>query len=85
MGKFFTVDLDEIEWDFSVPCPGCEEAIFIADDSGRYYNLLGIKIEERVLEDVIIQCTRCGAIVCLKGFGMLNTVGCSSATFPRFT
>ena len=83
MDKFLTVDLDEIKWDFSFPCPGCEEAIFPLDNSGEYYSLLGIRIEERVLEEIIIQCTRCGAIICLKGFEMLNIVGSSSASFTK--
>ena len=84
MAEILMVDLDKIEWDFSFPCPGCGEAVFpIEDILGRYYSLLGIRIEEGVLEEIIIQCTRCGGIVCLKGFEMLNTVGRSRVSFTK--
>lgn len=62
-GEIFKVDLAEIKWDISFPCPRCGEAIFPEDKPGRHYDLLEIRIRERVVKEAVIQCTRCDGII----------------------
>ena len=63
--EIFMIDLDEIEWDISFSCPSCGEAIFPEDKSGRYYNLLEIRIKGRVVKEAVIQCAKRGGIISL--------------------
>ena len=79
MEEIFKVDLAEIEWNLSFPCPGCGEAILPEDKSGRCYSLLEIRVEETVIKEAVIRCSRCRSRIRLGGFEMLSTF----APIPR--
>lgn len=75
MRRALRVAVAQIEWEVSFRCPGCEEVIFPEDSSGRYYTLLGVKIEEREIREALMRCTKCGSLICLESFDILNRLG----------
>ena len=77
MERAFRVGAATMEWEVSFRCPGCGEAIFPEDASGKYYSLLGVKIEDREMREASIKCAKCGSLICLESFDMVNRLGCS--------
>lgn len=71
----FRVGAAPIEWEVSFRCPGCEEAIFPEDASGKYCNLLGVKIEEGRIKEAVMKCAKCASVIHLESFDMLNKLG----------
>ena len=73
--KILNVDLAEVEWEISFPCPRCGEAIFPEDNTGRSHSLLRITIDESVVKEAVIQCSGCGGMIHLE-------IGRSTIGFP---
>ena len=73
----FRVGAAQMEWEVSFRCPGCGEVIFPEDASGRYYSLLGVKIEDREMREAFMKCAKCGSLILLESFDMLNRLGYS--------
>ena len=71
------VGVAQIEWEVSFRCPGCGGVILPEDASGRYYSLLEVKIEEREIREAVMRCAKCGSLICLESFDLLNRLGCS--------
>lgn len=75
MKRTFRIDLAEIEGDGAFSCPGCAEVISPDDESGITYDILDVKTKEPgVLEEVVIQCKKCGSMILLTGFEALIEV-----------
>ena len=78
MERALRVGAAQMEWEVSFRCPECGEVIFPEDTAGRYYSLLEVKIEEREIREAVIRCVKCGSLVCLESFDLLNRLGCSN-------
>lgn len=49
--------------------------IYPEDDSGVIYDVIGIKTDEDdMLEEVLVLCKKCGSIIFLAGFELLNDI-----------
>jgi len=82
MERRFRIDLTKIEGKGEFNCPGCGTTISPDDYSARTYSILDVKTEvDGRVEEVIVQCGRCGSIICLDGFGLLEDVGCPVECF----
>lgn len=77
METAFRVGATQIEWEVSFHCPGCGKVIFPEDASGRYYTLLGVKIEQGEIKEAAVKCAECGSLIYLESFDMLNRLGYS--------
>jgi len=82
MERRFGIDLTKIEGDGEFHCPACGITISPDDYSGLTYNILDVKtkVDGRV-EEVIVQCGRCGSIICLDGFDAFLDLSFSDVYF----
>ena len=78
MEQRFRVDLREVEGDGEFPCPACNQIISPDDESGVIYGVLGVETgRDGTLLDATIQCRKCGSLIRLEGFNLLNEIGYS--------
>jgi len=68
----FEVDLSRLQGEGDFPCPKCGVVISPDDESEETYTVLETKGDEGLLEEVIVQCKKCGSIIRLKGFEELE-------------
>jgi len=64
----FTIDLSKIEGKGDFPCPNCGVAISPDDESEKIYSIVDTKVQGGTLEELIIQCNKCGSKIRLTGF-----------------
>lgn len=71
------IDLREIEGDGEFPCPTCGELISPDDESAMAYDILEVRTSiDGDLQDIIIKCQKCGSIIQIIGFELLEESGC---------
>jgi len=66
--QMFTIDLSKIEGKGDFPCPKCGVNISPDDESDDVYSILETKVHGDSLEELVIQCNKCGSKIRLTGF-----------------
>ena len=66
--QVFTLDLSKIDGKGDFPCPNCGVAISPDDESDNIYSIVDTKINGEKLEELVIQCNKCGSKIRLVGF-----------------
>ncbi len=71
------LDLTKIDGNGDFPCPNCGVTISPEDESENVYIILEEKVKDDVLEEMLIQCKKCGSRIRLTGFSVLE-MDCSN-------
>jgi predicted RNA-binding Zn-ribbon protein involved in translation (DUF1610 family) len=66
------LDLTKIEGNGDFPCPNCGVTISPEDESEDVYIILEEKVRDDALEEMLIQCNKCGSQIRLTGFSVLE-------------
>ncbi len=66
--QMFTIDLSTIEGDGDFPCPRCGVSISPEDESENTYTIIDTKVNGDDLQELTIQCNKCGSKIRLIGF-----------------
>jgi ribosomal protein S27AE len=64
----YEVDLTKIQGDGDFPCPNCGVIISPEDETEDVYRILETKVRGQALEELVIQCNKCGSRIRLVGF-----------------
>jgi DNA-directed RNA polymerase subunit RPC12/RpoP len=64
----YEVDLTKIQGDGDFPCPNCGVVISPEDETEEVYRILETKVRDQALEELVIQCNKCGSKIRLVGF-----------------
>jgi len=64
----YKVDLTKIQGDGDFPCPNCGAIISPEDETEDVYRILETKVRGQALEELVIQCNKCGSRIRLVGF-----------------
>jgi predicted RNA-binding Zn-ribbon protein involved in translation (DUF1610 family) len=67
-GTPFTIDLTTIEGDGAFPCPKCGTMISPEDESEEVYKIVGTKVVNDELVELVVMCGTCGSTIKLAGF-----------------
>jgi len=66
--QIFTIDLSKVEGKGDFPCPNCSVVISPDDLSDTVYTIVETKVNGDSLEELVIQCNKCGSKIRLTGF-----------------
>jgi predicted RNA-binding Zn-ribbon protein involved in translation (DUF1610 family) len=66
------LDLTKIDGKGDFPCPNCGVTISPEDESEDVYIILEEKVRNNALEELVIQCNKCGSQIRLTGFPILE-------------
>jgi hypothetical protein len=66
--QIFTIDLSKIEGKGDFPCPSCGVCISPDDQTDNTYTIVDTKVNCSDLEELVIQCNKCGSKIRLIGF-----------------
>jgi DNA-directed RNA polymerase subunit RPC12/RpoP len=66
--QMFTLDLSKIEGDGDFPCPRCGVTISPEDETEKTYTIIDTKVNGEDLQELTIQCNKCGSKIRLIGF-----------------
>jgi predicted RNA-binding Zn-ribbon protein involved in translation (DUF1610 family) len=66
------LDLTKIEGNGDFPCPNCGVTISPEDETEDVYTILEEKVKDDALEEMLIQCNKCGSQIRLTGFSILD-------------
>ena len=64
----YEVDLTKIKGAGDFPCPSCGVVISPEDETEDVYSILETKVKGESLEELVIQCNKCGSKIRLVGF-----------------
>ena len=64
----YEMDLTRIQGDGDFPCPNCGVIISPEDETEDIYCILETKVKGEALEELVIQCNKCGSRIRLVGF-----------------
>jgi len=64
----YEVNLTKIQGDGDFPCPNCGIIISPEDETEDVYRILETKVRGQALEELVIQCNKCGSKIRLIGF-----------------
>jgi len=64
----YEVDLTKIKGEGDFPCPSCGVVISPEDETEVVYSILETKVKGESLEELVIQCNKCGSKIRLVGF-----------------
>lgn len=64
----YKIDLNKIEGEGDFPCPNCGTMISPEDETESVYTILETKMKNEELEELTIQCNKCGSKIHLVGF-----------------
>jgi predicted RNA-binding Zn-ribbon protein involved in translation (DUF1610 family) len=62
------MELDEINRNGSLPCPGCGVHISPDDQTEEVYTLLDVNMNGVSLEEIVVRCNRCRSQIYIAGF-----------------
>ena len=68
----YEVDLTKIKGEGDFPCPNCGVTISPEDETEDVYRVLETKVKDQALEELVIQCNKCGSKIRLVGFVVLE-------------
>jgi predicted RNA-binding Zn-ribbon protein involved in translation (DUF1610 family) len=66
------LDLTKIDGNGDFPCPKCGVTISPEDESEDVYTIVEEKVRNDALEEMLIQCNKCGSQIRLTGFSILE-------------
>ncbi len=66
--QVFTIDLAQIDGNGDFPCPNCGTMISPEDTSEKVYTIVDTRVNGYDLEELTIQCNKCGSKIRLVGF-----------------
>jgi predicted RNA-binding Zn-ribbon protein involved in translation (DUF1610 family) len=66
------LDLTKIDGNGDFPCPNCGVIISPEDETEDVYTIVEEKVSNDVLEEMMIQCNKCGSRIRLTGFSVLE-------------
>ena len=66
--QIFTIDLARIDGNGDFPCPTCGSMISPEDTSDTVYAIVDTRMNGEKLEELTIQCNKCGTKIRLTGF-----------------
>ncbi|MGD9131067.1 MAG: hypothetical protein PVH73_05785 [Candidatus Bathyarchaeota archaeon] len=66
------LDLTKIDGNGDFPCPKCGAIISPEDESENVYTIVEETVRNDVLEEMLIQCNKCGSRIRLTGFSILE-------------
>jgi predicted RNA-binding Zn-ribbon protein involved in translation (DUF1610 family) len=66
--ELFTIDLARIDGNGDFPCPNCGVSISPDDESEEVYTIVDTRVKGETLEELTIQCNKCGSKIRLIGF-----------------
>jgi predicted RNA-binding Zn-ribbon protein involved in translation (DUF1610 family) len=66
--QIYRIDLTKIEGDGDFPCPKCGTVISPDDESEEVYTIVDTKMQGDILEELIINCSKCGSKIHITGF-----------------
>lgn len=66
--ELFTIDLARIDGNGDFPCPNCGVSISPDDESEEVYRIVDTRMKGETLEELTIQCNKCGSKIRLIGF-----------------
>jgi hypothetical protein len=66
--QIFTIDLAIIDGNGDFPCPNCGITISPEDTSDTVYAIVDTQMNGEKLEELTIQCNKCGTKIRLIGF-----------------
>lgn len=64
----YELDLTQIQGEGDFPCPNCGVVISPEDETEDVYCILETKVKGDALEELVIQCNKCGSKIRLVGF-----------------
>lgn len=64
----YVVDLTKIQGEGEFPCPNCGVVISPEDETEDVYKILETKVKGESLEELTLQCNKCGNKIRLVGF-----------------
>jgi len=70
----FKVDVTQIEGKGDFPCPKCGVMISPDDETETVYKIIDTQVKNQNLEEISIQCKKCGSKIYLVGLSMLSPV-----------
>lgn len=68
----YTIDLTKIDGDGSFPCPKCGTLINPEDESEEHYEIIGSKVKDDKLSEMILRCKKCKSEIRLIGFDKID-------------
>ena len=68
----YEVDLTKIQGEGNISCPNCGVIISPEDETEEVYRVLETKVRGEDLEELLIQCNKCGSKIRLSGFTVLQ-------------
>ncbi|MBN1784386.1 MAG: hypothetical protein JW815_01420 [Candidatus Bathyarchaeota archaeon] len=71
-GPVNELDLTKIDGNGDFPCPKCGITISPEDESEDVYIIVEEKVNNDALEELVIQCNKCGCQIRLTGFPALE-------------
>lgn len=66
--QVITIDLAQIDGNGDFPCPNCGVTISPEDTSEKVYTIVDTQVNGDDLEELTIQCNKCGCKIRLVGF-----------------
>lgn len=66
--QIYTIDLAKIEGNGDFACPRCQVLISPDDESEDVYTIVDTKVRGESLQELTIQCNKCGSKIRLTGF-----------------
>ncbi|MDH5390924.1 MAG: hypothetical protein OEX10_07215 [Candidatus Bathyarchaeota archaeon] len=66
--RVYEVDLTQIQGEGDFPCPNCGVIISPEDETEDVYRILETKVRGQALEELVIQCNKCGSRIRAVGF-----------------
>jgi hypothetical protein len=66
------LDLTKIDGNGDFPCPKCGVTISPEDETEDVYTIVEEKVRNDALEEMLIQCNKCGSQIRLTGFSILD-------------
>ena len=66
--QVFTIDLIKIDGKGDFQCPKCGVNISPDDETENSYSIVDTKVNDDLLEELILQCKKCGSKIRLTGF-----------------
>jgi hypothetical protein len=71
--QVYKIDLTKIQGKGDFCCPKCRVTISPDDETDDVYCIIGTKVRDKNLEELIIQCQKCRSEIRIIGFSAINT------------
>lgn len=70
----YVLDLTKMDGSGNFACPHCGAAISPDDCTEEVYSILGVKVNNYGLSELVIRCNRCESHIHLTGFSLLQKI-----------